>query len=295
MFKHLRIKAAPPTPPINNTALSAQQILDNPATPISIHDLNNLPDNAKRRIYRNLIPPSLLTQFEIDPITWQGSSGQAHVRLIADPDRSSMHLGAKLLPDSEDEFLTIELDDNGINGIDLNLLLLNDPHSERFNTDYDEDGQPTMLGTARRNIKEEERALRGGLAPAQVRSSLGASKMVLDQIENFLVTLSHDAWFLEPLTYVSAWVFEKRGFAYMRGHKLMDDIHREFQPGGKLHAALDDSTPFRQKDFWRTVRGRAWAIHDGILESIGAAWNDLKMIKRVGYHAGVNTFPGAEY
>lgn len=295
MFKYLRIKTAPAFQPIDSSSLSAQQMLDNPATPISIRDINNLPENAKRRIYRNLIPPSVLAQFDIDPISWQGPTDESHIRLIADPASGSLHLGAKLPADAADEFFTIELTDNAINGIDLNLLLLNDPHSPRFNTDYDQNGQPTMLGTARRNLAEEARAMQAGLAPAQFRSSLGASRLVLEQIENFLVMLAHDALFLEPLTYASAWVFEKRGFAYMRGHKLMDDIQREFQPGGKLHMALDGSTPFRQPDQWRTVRGRAWAIHDGILAAIGASWNELRMIKRLGHAAGVNTFPDGIY
>jgi hypothetical protein len=102
------------------------------------------------------------------------------------------------------------------------------------------------------------------------------------------------AYFLEPLTYASAWVFEKRGFAYVRGHKLMDTIHHEFQPGGALHKALDGS-PFRKTDQWNSVRGRAWAIHDGILDAIDARWDKLRMVKQVGKHAGVNTFPGAVY
>ena len=90
-------------------------------------------------------------------------------------------------------------------------------------------------------------------------------------------------------------MFERRGFAYVRGHKLMNDIQLEFQPGGRLHAALDGSTPFRQPEQWRTVRGRAWAIHDGILEEIGLQWDHLRMIKQLGKHAGVETFPAATY
>jgi hypothetical protein len=72
-----------------------------------------------------------------------------------------------------------------------------------------------------------------------------------------MALLSHQSIFLEPLTYTSAWIFEKRGFAYIRGHKLMDEIDREFQPGGLLYKALDGSSPFRQPDQWQTVRGRA--------------------------------------
>jgi hypothetical protein len=43
------------------------------------------------------------------------------------------------------------------------------------------------------------------------------------------------------------------------------------------------------------MRGRAWAIHDGILDVIDRKWDGLKMIKQVGRHAGVETFPAADY
>jgi hypothetical protein len=107
--------------------------------------------------------------------------------------------------------------------------------------------------------------------------------------------LAHHAVTLEPLTYASAWIFERRGFAYARGHQLMDTIHREFQPGGELHKALDSSSPFRRPEQWKTVRGRAWAIHDGILGAIDRKWDNLKMIKQVGRQAGVNTCPDTRY
>jgi hypothetical protein len=90
-------------------------------------------------------------------------------------------------------------------------------------------------------------------------------------------------------------VFERYGFAYVSGHKLMDQIQAEFQPGGQLHAALDGRSPFRQPEQWRTVRGRAWTIHDGILDCLDQRWNGLRMVKRLSRHAGVNTFPDAIY
>ena len=104
--------------------------------------------------------------------------------------------------------------------------------------------------------------------------------------------MAHHAFFLEPLSYVSAWIFEKRGFAYTKGHQLMDIIHKEFQPGGELNKALDGSTPFRQPDQWQTVRGRAWAIHDGIL---GEPFTEVTMYKRIGKPAEVNTAPGCKW
>lgn len=73
----------------------------------------------------------------------------------------------------------------------------------------------------------------------------------------------------------------------------MKTINTEFQPDGILHKALDGSTAFRQPEQWQTVRGRAWAIHDGILDKIDKKWDDLRMTKQVARHAGVCTFPEA--
>ncbi len=263
--------------------------------PISLRQINALPDNARKRVYRALLPPALLAEFGIDPITWKGPGGDQHVRLQTEPESGAIHVSARKTVDASDDYLCIELADNPFNGIDLNLLVLSDPDSPHFRTDYDEEGRPTLFGTARRNLAEEERAMRAGLAPAQVRKSFRASGVVLQHLEAFLASLGHRAYFLEPLTYASAWVFEKRGFAYVRGHKMMDDIQKEFQPGGRLHQALDSSTPFRQPGQWRTVRGRAWAIHDGILDVVDARWTGLRMIKQVGRQAGVATFPDAIY
>ena len=107
--------------------------------------------------------------------------------------------------------------------------------------------------------------------------------------------IAYRAYFLEPLTYASAWVFERRGFAYVRGHKLMDDIQREFQSGGALDQCLEDGSVFRKRDQAATVRGRAWAIHDGILDALDLRWDKIRMVKQIGRHAGVETFPKAVY
>jgi hypothetical protein len=152
-----------------------------------------------------------------------------------------------------------------------------------------------MFGTLQRNIRAEEEAKRAGLTPGQVRPGLRGSRVVFDQLDAFLSALGHRAYFLEPLTYASAWLFERRGFAYVRGHKLMNDIHREFQPGGLLHRQLDDSSLFRLRDQADTVRGRAWAIHDGILDAIEQRWDKIRMVMQIGRTSGVETFPDARY
>jgi len=279
VFRYLRVKRQPEKVVPDRGGLSAEQLEQDSSQPITLRQLNSLPENARKRVYRALVPPDLLVRFGIDPVTWSGPNGDQPVQLRTDPQVGAVHLQVRQAASFSDDFLSMELADNVLNGIDLHLLLIHNPSGPRFDTDYDESGQPTLFGMARRNLAEEERAMRAGLAPAQV----------------FLATLGHRAYFLEPLTYASAWVFERRGFAYVRGHKLMDDIHKEFLPGGRLHRALDGSTPFRQPEQWCTVRGRAWAIHDGILSVMGETWNGLRMVKQVGRHAGVETFPDAEY
>lgn len=293
LFFRVKQQPEPVVPNLGRITLSLLE--GDPSTPFTIKQINELPENIKRRVYRNLIPPLLLTRFDIDPITWRGVNKEPRVFLTAGSGSDKVFISARTSPSDEDEFFALELADNMLNGIDLNLLLLNDPSSPRFNIDRDEHGNPTMFGAVRRNRGEETRAKEAGLAPGQVRNSLSASKLALDQIDAFLSAIGQRAYFLEPLTYASAWVFEKRGFAYVRGHKLMATVHDEFQPGGALHKTLDGSSPFRQPSQWDTVRGRAWAIHDGVLDALESNWDKLRMVRQIGKNAGVNTFPGAVY
>ena len=101
---------------------------------------------------------------------------------------------------------------------------------------------------------------------------------------------------MEPLFYHSALLYERHGCDYLLGRELMDSIHGEFQPGGRLHrrARRVDAVP--AAGFDRTIRGRSWAIHDGILSALdGTAWGGVKMYRLAGRHASVSTFPAAEY
>jgi hypothetical protein len=295
MLKSFRVKRQPEKVVPDLGAISLSLLERDAVLPFTIRQLNNLPENVKRRIYRGLLPPALLTRFGVDPIEWTGADKEPMVFLKAERNSEKVLMTARSSPDPDDEFLALELADNSLNGVELNLIVLNDPRAARFSIDRTEDGQPTMFGTLKRNLPAEESAMQFGLAPGQVRSGLGGSQVVFEQIDTFLSLLGHRAYFLEPLTYASAWVFERRGFAYVRGHKLMDDIQREFQPGGALYERLDGRSPFRKRDHAHTVRGRAWAIHDGILEALDQRWDKIRMVKQIGRHAGVETFPEAVY
>lgn len=280
------------SPPID---LSLSSLTAAPDSPIALRSLNELHDNIKQRIYRTLIPMSLLARFDINPISWKGPDRSSYVKLAAQQGSSKVILTAWSPYDSEDPFFTLELADSTFNHLNINWINLSDPAAERFNIDVDSDGKKIIFGTSNRNFEAEERAMAAGLAPGQTRMGLRAAPEVFQQIETGLLALGQQAITLESLTYVSAWIFERRGFAHITGHQLMRIIHEEFQPGGQLHAALDGSTPFRRPEQWRTVRGRAWAIYDGILDVIDRQWDDLRMIKQLGHHARVNSFPDAIY
>ena len=101
--------------------------------------------------------------------------------------------------------------------------------------------------------------------------------------------------YCEALTYHNAIVYERHGFAYRfhTWHNEMVSIDGEFRaPHGIYYRKLNGSTPFRQPGMERTIRGRSWAIHDGIM---GRAWIKPGMIKELGVHTGVNTFPDGTY
>jgi len=72
----------------------------------------------------------------------------------------------------------------------------------------------------------------------------------------------------------------------------MESIHDGFAEGGQLSCALDGSSPLRSPEARMTVRGRSWALHDGLSPG---AWGGVKMYRAPGRHAGVNTFPGGLY
>jgi hypothetical protein len=154
------------------------------------------------------------------------------------------------------------------------------------------DGRQTYYGTSMRNIEEEIRAMEAGLAPGQIHQGLRGFRRTVPHFEDFVRRMGHDLFLIEPLSYHNAIVFERYGFGYTYGKKEMERIHQLFQPGGDYHIMLDGSTPFRQPDGWDSIRGRSWAIHDGIM---GHPFTGFHMYKRINHDAQVNTFPDAQW
>lgn len=255
----------------------------------SLWQVNQLPERAKEAVYRHLLPDEILTQYSIDPQSLRDSEGHRLVTVTCPAGSSAVEIDIRPRPGFPDPLLYIELADNRLGQIEVLLFVVNDPDAERFDTDRDWRGERTSFGTVRRNITEEIRAMESGLAPGQVRRGLRLTRTLIPLFESFVMGLGHDYYLMEPLAYHNALLFERQGCNYVQGLRKTRWIHVEFQPGGLLHERLDGSTPFRRSEAWRTVRGRSWAIHDGVL---GEPWHGVKMYKRVSQHAGIDTFPG---
>ena len=66
MLKYFRVKGQAEKVVPDLGAISASLLESDAHLPVTIRQLNNLPENVKRRVYRGLIPPALLTRFGID-------------------------------------------------------------------------------------------------------------------------------------------------------------------------------------------------------------------------------------
>lgn len=257
--------------------------------PASIREINSLPEAEKRAIYQTLIPPWLFDDYQIDP---EREGAYAQVQYMAPVGSRAMELDVRRNPADPDPLMYMNMADTFNHQLLVLLVVVNDPDAPRFNVDIDQQGNKTNFGTTSRNIPAELAAKEAGLAPGQVRRGLRAFKRSVPVFESFVEKMGHELFLIEPLAYHNAIIFERYGFSYMRGLKDMKLIHEQFLPNGDLHQRLNDTNPFRPKSAWNSIRGRAWAIHDGIL---GHPFTGFQMYKRIGKDAGVSSFPDAAW
>lgn len=268
----------------------------------SIQELNRLPPPLRDGLYGRLVPPELFERLGIDPGTGANGRGERLLRITAPTGQSWARVELRASREDRDPLLLVDVAMGPFAVPELSFVQITDPAGPRYAIDRDSEGQDTLFGTAARNLAEERRALLAGLAPGQLRPGLRLLGRVLDGMGAFCRLLGQELFLVEPLFYHSALLYERHGCGYLLGRELMDEIHRGFQHGGRLRGALDGSTPFRQPGFAETVRGRSWAIHDGILGALddvsgasGAFWGGVKMYRHSGRSAGVSTFPSATY
>jgi hypothetical protein len=258
--------------------------------PSTIGGINLLPEAEKRALYTRHIPAELLKKFNIPPL--MSKAGQALLHFNFDSGTSDVELSLYHKAGFPDPILYAHLTDTMNGQIHILLYILNDPESPRFDVDKMPDGSPTKFGTLQRNIEADKNAMEAGLAPGQIRRGLRMLGQAIETFEKFATELGQDMFFIEPLYYHNAALFERHGFAYQMGKQLMDTIHAGFQPGGDINGRLNASNPFRQPEAVQSIRKRSWAIHDGIL---GEPFTNVTMYKRVGKQAGLNSAPNCEW
>lgn len=257
----------------------------------SLREINALPPGEKERIYARMLPPRLFAVIGLPPGVLRGADGAERIKVIAPRGIGIARIEARLDPAGRDTVFFLELADTHFRQMELSFCIIADPRALRFDVDRDSEGRDNLFTTLGRNIPEEIRAMAAGLFPNQTRRGLHLFGEFFPLFERFVDSLDMEMIVAEPLTYDNAIRYEKYGFDYITGKRLMLEIDREFRPGGLLHRRLDGSTPFRRPGRERTVRGRSWAIHDGIMDE---PWDEVRIYKMVGEHAGVDTFPDRE-
>jgi hypothetical protein len=258
----------------------------------SIQDINALPRDMTEACYLRLVPPALLRRLDVHPITLAGPDGRRLVRITAPEDSAWARVEVRASAEDPDPVLMVDVEMSPLAMPELAFVQIADPASPRYGIDRDAQGQDTLYGTRVRNVDEELRAMRDGLAPGQIRRGLRMLPSVLEAMEAFCALLGKDLYLIEPLFYHSAILYERCGCGYLMGRELMEDMHGAFGAGGRLRDRLDRSSPFREPGAAATVRGRSWALHDGLL---GHAWGGVKMYRATGRPSGVSTFPGGIY
>jgi hypothetical protein len=248
---------------------------------LSLADLNSLPTAEKEKLYSGLLPQRLFELFDIDPVSFRGADGGRKIDFIAPAGLGLLRLEVRLHPEDRDRVFFLE----------LAFCVISNPDAPRFHVDIDSAGRDNCFTTMGRNIPEEVRAMAAGLFPNQCRRGLRMFGEFFPRLERFVDALGMEMIVAEPLTYDNAIRYEKYGFDYLTGRRLMQEISRGFQPGGSLYSRLDGSSPFRTQELARTVRGRSWAIHDGIMDQ---HWNGVRIYKMVGQSPQIDTFPDRE-
>jgi len=257
--------------------------------PSSIAEINQRSPAERDKLYARFIPQVLWERFHINPSNFADAGGSRLLTVSAEPAGSVVEVDLRHTVGAPDPLLYGQLTDTLSGQIHILLYVVNDPASPRFDTDRMPDGSRTQFGVLGRNVPAEEAAMAARLAPGQVRRGLRILSESILAFETFVSLLGKDLYFAEPLSYHNAVVFERYGFAYQQGRRWMESIDTRFRQDGDLLRRLDGSNPFRLPQASRTILGRSWAIHDGIL---GEPFTGVHMYKVVGKQAGVDTFRG---
>ncbi|MCK5643396.1 MAG: hypothetical protein KAJ19_21480 [Gammaproteobacteria bacterium] len=245
--------------------------------PSTIAGLNQLPLDIKRETYAKIIPPDLLEMFGIQKDLLD-SQGNDLFQLNCHPGSTDVELALFHSDEARDPIIFGHLTDTIHGQLHILLYGMNDINSQRFDVDQLPVGTKTNFGYNHRNLEAEIQALNAGLAPGQIYQGPRLFQQSLKQFESFVACMGQDIFFVEPLYYHVALIFENYKFQYQSGKKLMDRIYSGFSQDGDLIARLNGSNPFRQPKAAAHLRLRSWAVHDNIL---GEPFSNVTMYKYI--------------
>ncbi len=233
---------------------SNSQLLDAAGRPLSsLQAINRLDEPEKERIYSCLLPQRLRDVLGLAKNSLCNSAGERLVKIIAPKGLSLVRIEARSRPEEGVVVFFLELSDTQFQQMELSFCIVRDPTAPRYDVDVDERGENNWFASQGRNIAEELRAMRAGLFPNQTHHGLQLFVTFFPLLERFTDSLGIQMIVAEPLSYDNAIRYEKYGFDYLRGRRLMIEIDREFQPGGRYFLRLDGSSPFRMPGMERTV------------------------------------------
>jgi len=195
----------------------------------SVYEVNHLPLEERTKLYRSLIPPEVFSLCGIDRNTFLNRAGEKVVQFHTPESHGFASIDVKRnLKDSDSVFFLQISDTPFMDNLELSFIVINDPRGERFNIDRDDQGKDTLFGTALRNVAEEERAMKAGLAPGQVRPGIKLLREFISLLERFASKLGLSMLSGEALFYHNAIQYERYGFGYLEGRKMMEEIDRGF-------------------------------------------------------------------
>ena len=208
--------------------------------PSTIAGLNQLPLDIKRETYAKIIPPELLEMYGIQEDLLD-NQGKDLFQLNCKPGSTDVELALFHSDEARDPIIFGHLTDTIHEQLHILLYGMNDINSQRFDVDQLPDGTKTNFGYNQRNLEAEIQALNAGLAPGQIYRGPHLFQQSLKQFEGFVACMGQDLFFVEPLYYHVALIFENYGFQYQSGKKLMDQIRSGFSKDGDLISSLDGS------------------------------------------------------
>ncbi|MEW6720272.1 MAG: hypothetical protein AB1346_07470, partial [Thermodesulfobacteriota bacterium] len=180
--------------------------------PVSIYEINAMRAEERTALLATLVPPRLLEKFAIDPCTFRNPQGRECLKITCPEKMPFFQIDLRRDPSDPDAAYFLDVSNSPFGQMEISFIIVNDPDGERFTVDRDENGLETYFGTARRNLPEEIRAMEAGLCPGQVRRGMRIRSDMVSAWDVFFERVGHKFYFLEPLSYNSAILYERSGF-----------------------------------------------------------------------------------